>query len=164
MPRTSVIPSNEVADSTEIHDAARVAGIHERIMELPGQYSHRVGNTGARLSDGEKQRLAIARAALAALRKPQIILFDESSSGLDAITEVNIRANLQNIFNDTTKIVVTHRLDTIIDADLIYYVEGGEIVDKGTHDELIKKDGVYKKMWDAYSNKRTSFDNKSKTG
>ena len=133
----------------EIHDAARAAQIHDRIMEFPDGYNSRVGERGLRLSGGERQRVAIARTIL---KNPKIIMLDEATSALDTTTERQIQTALNELSRNRTTIVIAHRLSTITSADLILCVQGGEIVEAGTHEELITRaergeGGVYWAMW-----------------
>ena len=134
---------------TEVYDAARAAQIHDRILEFPDGYSSRVGERGLRLSGGERQRVAIARTIL---KNPKIIMLDEATSALDTTTERQIQTALNELSKNRTTIVIAHRLSTITSADLILCVQKGEIVEAGTHDELIAmaergQGGVYWAMW-----------------
>lgn len=105
-------------------------------------YETRIGENGKNLSGGQRQRLSIARALV---KNPDIIIFDEGTGQLDAITEKEIYKELKN--NNITQIIVTHRLSTIKDADYIYLIEQGEIVEQGMHKDLIETEGMYAKMW-----------------
>ena len=138
-----------LTDCVEVHEAAKAAQIHDRIIEFPDGYNSRVGERGLRLSGGERQRVAIARTIL---KNPKIILLDEATSALDTSTEREIQAALNELSKDRTTIVIAHRLSTITSADLILCVQGGEIVEAGTHEELISlaergEGGVYWQMW-----------------
>lgn len=106
----------------------------------------KVGERGLRLSGGEKQRVAIARTMLKA---PKIVLLDEATSALDTETERNIQSALNRVCADRTTIIIAHRLSTIINADEIFVLRDGEIVENGKHDDLISANGVYAKMWQA---------------
>lgn len=132
------------APEVDIMLAARSADIHDRIMTFPDQYETQVGERGLRLSGGEKQRVAIARTILKA---PVIVLLDEATSALDTKTERNIQAALGKVCSDRTTIIVAHRLSTIIHADEICVLKDGEIVERGTHDDLLLRDAVYAEMW-----------------
>lgn len=143
-----VIPNNEITDTVEVFEAARAAEIHEQILKLPGGYDYVVGVDGKKLTPGQRQRIGIARLVL---RDAKILLFDEASSALDGTTEGNIRSNLMGLFKDRTKIVVAHRLSTIVGADMILCVKGGEIVEEGTHKELLASKGAYRTMWETQS-------------
>nr|CAA78419.1 HMT1 [Schizosaccharomyces pombe] len=133
------------ATNEEIYAAAKAAQIHDRILQFPDGYNSRVGERGLKLSGGEKQRVAVARAIL---KDPSIILLDEATSALDTNTERQIQAALNRLASGRTAIVIAHRLSTITNADLILCISNGRIVETGTHEELIKRDGGrYKKMW-----------------
>lgn len=130
----------------EVYNAADAADIHARIQTFPEGYDTVVGERGLKLSGGEKQRVAIARTILKA---PAIVLLDEATSALDTKTERNIQASLALVCQNRTTIVVAHRLSTIIHADQILVLQGGVIVERGRHEELldIGEDGVYYGMW-----------------
>ncbi len=136
------------ADQLAIEDAARLASIDGFISRLPDGYETKVGERGLKLSGGEKQRVAIARALL---KHPSIFLFDEATSALDSQTEREIQAALDAVSNTKTTIVVAHRLSTIVDADEILVLAEGEIVERGTHQELLAFDGLYAGMWNRQS-------------
>jgi len=118
--------------------AAKVANIHDEIMEMPMGYDLLLTDGGASLSGGQRQRLTLARAVA---RHPSILLLDEATSDLDAVTESRIMANLREL--NCTRIVIAHRLSTTADADVILVIENGQIVERGSHDELLGKGGVY---------------------
>ncbi len=124
--------------------AARLAQIHDFIESLPDGYDTVVGERGLKLSGGEKQRVAIARAVL---KRPRIYLFDEATSALDSHTEQAIQSSLTEVSRGTTTLVIAHRLSTIVDADQILFVDAGRIVERGTHDELLVRDGAYASLW-----------------
>ncbi|MEO1019976.1 MAG: ATP-binding cassette domain-containing protein, partial [Pseudomonadota bacterium] len=130
----------------EIREAARLANIHDFIVARPNGYETRVGERGLKLSGGEKQRIAIARATL---KKPRIFVFDEATSSLDSKTEQKILRNLSDVSKGTTTLIIAHRLSTIIEADEILVLERGAIVERGTHRELLRRGGLYQKMWSA---------------
>lgn len=132
------------ASMDEIMDAARLAHIHDFIIERPDGYQTLVGERGLKLSGGEKQRIAIARAAL---RKPRIFVFDEATSSLDSKTEQQILRNLTEVSRGTTTLMIAHRLSTIMEADEILVLERGEIVERGSHRELLRHGGNYRAMW-----------------
>ena len=133
------------ASPSEVEDAARMAHIHNFIMALPDGYQSQVGERGLKLSGGEKQRVAIARTIL---KRPHILIFDEATSALDSRTEQEILTSLRNVSKDHTTLTIAHRLSTIIDADEILVLETGQIVERGSHKNLITKAGKYKDMWD----------------
>ena len=128
----------------EVIEAARAAHIHDFIESTPDKYEARVGERGLKLSGGEKQRVAIARAIL---KNPPILIFDEATSALDSETEKAIQGELDRIARGHTTLVIAHRLSTIMDADQILVLDGGKIVERGTHDELIALEGAYAQMW-----------------
>lgn len=132
------------APDGDVVAAARSADVHDRILGFPKQYETEVGERGLRLSGGEKQRVAIARTILKA---PVIVLLDEATSALDTKTERNIQAALGKVCNDRTTLIVAHRLSTIIHADEICVLREGTIVERGTHQELLKLNEVYADMW-----------------
>ena len=128
----------------EVIAAARAAHIHEFIESLPDKYEARVGERGLKLSGGEKQRVAIARAIL---KSPSILIFDEATSALDSETEQAIQAELTRIAQGHTTLVIAHRLSTVMDADQILVMEGGRIIERGSHRELLERNGAYAQMW-----------------
>ncbi|KAK7872158.1 hypothetical protein R5R35_001724 [Gryllus longicercus] len=132
------------AEDHEIVTAAKHADIHQKILNFPHGYETQVGERGLKLSGGEKQRVAIARTLLKA---PAIVLLDEATSALDTETERNIQVALNRVCAHRTTIVVAHRLSTIINADEILVIKEGEIVERGTHANLLEMDGVYNRMW-----------------
>lgn len=128
----------------KIRNACKLAEIDDYIMSLPNKYDTMIGEGGINLSGGQKQRLAIARALL---KQSKIILFDEATSALDNENQSKIKQAIDNLVKDHTIIIVAHRLSTIIDADIIYLIEDGKLIDEGTHNELIKKNKTYKKLY-----------------
>jgi ATP-binding cassette subfamily B protein len=135
---------NPEATEAEVHAAARMAAIHDFVMTLPDGYKTMVGERGLKLSGGEKQRVAIARALL---KNPAVMIFDEATSALDSRTEKAIQAELKKIAENRTTLVIAHRLSTIADANLIIVMDGGRIVERGTHQELLAHEGHYARMW-----------------
>lgn len=132
--------TNPDATTEEIIEAARVAAAHEFIMSLPNGYNTRVGERGASLSGGQRQRIAIARTVL---QKPEILVLDEATSALDYMTEQQVCLNLDAAFHDRTVFFITHRLATIKTADVIVMMDGGTVVEQGSHDELMAMKGRY---------------------
>lgn len=122
--------------------ACKIAQIHDEIAEMPMQYQTMVSELGLNLSGGQRQRIALARAILG---EPRILLLDEATSALDNINEKKVSEEIKRM--GTTQIIIAHRLSTIIDADMIVVLENGCIVEKGTHDELIKRQGCYKELY-----------------
>ncbi len=131
------------ATMAEVEAAARAAAIHERIGELPDGYETVVGERGYKLSGGEKQRVAIARVLL---RDPRILILDEATSALDTVSERLIQAALAGLMEGRTTIAIAHRLSTILRADQILVMQRGRIVERGTHAELIRQEGLYAKL------------------
>ena len=132
------------ATMDEIEAAARAAAIHDRIRELPEGYDTVVGERGYKLSGGEKQRIAIARVLL---KDPRILVLDEATSALDTVSERLIQSALNGLMQGRTTIAIAHRLSTILRADLILVMDRGRIVERGTHDELLRHEGLYAKLY-----------------
>jgi ATP-binding cassette subfamily B protein len=128
----------------EVIRAARAAGLDEFIAGLPQRYETVIGERGANLSGGQRQRLAIARALL---KEPEILIFDEATSHLDTATERAIQRNLRTAFAGKTVILVAHRLSTIKDAEYIYVLHQGQVVEEGTHRRLMLREGRYWSLW-----------------
>ena len=133
------------ATHEEVVAAAKMANAHEFIMAQPEGYARMAGEKGFALSGGERQRIAIARAIL---RNPPILILDEATSALDTVTEKLVQDALVNLMKNRTVFAIAHRLSTIRNADLILVMDHGEIVERGTHDELYAKNGVYRKLCD----------------
>lgn len=132
------------ADETAVREAADLAQIGAFIERLPKKYEALVGERGLKLSGGEKQRVAIARTIL---KNPQILVFDEATSALDSATEQSIQQSLRDVSKNRTTLVIAHRLSTIIDADEIIVLKNGEIAERGRHEELLRSNGEYARMW-----------------
>lgn len=132
------------ATKEEIVEAAKAASIHDFVLGLPDGYETTVGERGLKLSGGEKQRVGIARTLL---KNPPILLLDEATSALDTETERNIQHELQRLGSGRSVITIAHRLSTIVESDLIVVLEKGEVVERGTHDQLLELDGRYAQLW-----------------
>ncbi|MEL6311689.1 MAG: ATP-binding cassette domain-containing protein, partial [Pseudomonadota bacterium] len=132
------------ANDADVEAAAKLAQIDKFIRQLPQGYDTMVGERGLKLSGGEKQRVAIARTILKA---PPILILDEATSALDSHTEREIQDALDDVAKDRTTLVIAHRLSTIVHADKILVMEAGELVESGTHAELLARDGVYAGLW-----------------
>ncbi len=133
----------EGATEEEIIEAAKIANAHNFISELPLGYNTNIGDSGNKLSGGQKQRLSIARAVL---KNPPIMILDEATSALDTESERLVQDALEKMMQNRTSIVIAHRLSTIQNADTIVVLQKGEIVEQGSHTELLAKDGMYKKL------------------
>jgi ATP-binding cassette subfamily B protein len=129
---------------TEIEQAAQAARIHDFIVSTPKGYDTMVGERGLKLSGGEKQRVAIARTLL---KNPPILIFDEATSALDSSNERAIQAELKNVAQGKTTLVIAHRLSTIVDAHEILVMSAGQIIERGTHAQLLSMQGEYARMW-----------------
>ena len=141
--RNNILLGREDATQEEIEAAARVANAHEFIMQLPNGYDTSIGDGGNKLSGGQKQRLSIARAVL---KNPPIMILDEATSALDTESERLVQDALENMMRNRTSLVIAHRLSTIQKADQIVVLHKGEIVEQGTHEELLGHDGTYRKL------------------
>ena len=127
----------------EVVTAAKVASIYNGIMSFPNHFETSLGERGITLSGGQKQRVAIARAVI---RKPKIYVFDDCLSALDTNTESRILANLKKLTSDTTTVIISHRISSVMNADLILVLENGQIVERGKHLDLLKNDGYYSRV------------------
>jgi ATP-binding cassette subfamily B protein len=128
----------------EIIEAAKIAEVHDFIVNLPNGYDTLVGERGQKLSGGQRQRVSIARAVL---KDPPILVLDEATSSVDNETEAAIQRSLEKIIVDRTTIIIAHRLSTIRNADRIFVIENGEIIEHGTHEELVKANNLYSSLW-----------------
>ena len=133
------------ATEQEIEDAAKIANAWRFIIQKENKLNENIGDRGNKLSGGEKQRLTIARAVL---KNPPILILDEATSSLDTESERLVQEAINNMMQNRTSIVIAHRLSTIRHANEIIVLEKGEIAERGTHDELINKKGIYKKLVD----------------
>jgi len=132
------------ATQEQIEHAARLAQVHDFVLRLPDGYDARVGERGLKLSGGEKQRVAIARTIL---KDPPILVLDEATSALDTSTEQDIQSALRAVASHRTTITIAHRLSTVVDADEIIVLDQGQVVERGTHAELVARGGTYARMW-----------------
>lgn len=134
----------EGATKEDIENAAKAAGIHGKIMSFANEYNTVIGENGAGLSGGEKQRICIARALVS---EAEVLLLDEPTSSVDAETEKIIMNTLNELKGRKTIILISHKLSLIKDADEIYVIDEGGIVEHGKHDELVKNNGIYEHLW-----------------
>jgi ABC-type multidrug transport system fused ATPase/permease subunit len=143
------------ATDKEVEEVAKMANAHEFIMSFPEKYYTMIGEKGIRLSGGERQRVAIARAFL---RDPKILILDEATSSLDSESENLVQQALEKLMTGRTTFVIAHRLSTIRFANRIIVINKGEIVEHGSHDELITKSGAYKRLYDMQLGKSEAGD------
>ena len=140
---------DQKAPEDKVYKAASIAALHDDVSKFEAGYKTVVGERGVTLSGGQKQRVAIARMLLDS--KP-ILIFDDSLSAVDTETDIQIRRALNDYWNDTTVFIITHRITTAMEADKIIVLDKGEIVEMGTHKELLKHDGIYSELWDIQTN------------
>ena len=143
--RTNITYARPDALPAEVEAAARAANIHAFIADLPEGYDTIVGERGYRLSGGEKQRIALARVIL---KDPRILVLDEATSHLDSESESLIQDALKRVMAGRTSIVIAHRLSTILAADLILVMDRGRIVERGTHEQLLARGGLYSQLYE----------------
>ncbi|XP_032993040.1 ATP-binding cassette sub-family B member 7, mitochondrial isoform X1 [Lacerta agilis] len=147
----NLLYGNMNASAEEVYAVAKLAGIHNAILRMPNGYSTQVGERGLKLSGGEKQRIAIARAIL---KNPPIILYDEATSSLDSITEENILSAMRDVVKHRTSIFIAHRLSTVVDADEIIVLDQGKVAERGRHiDLLTSPSSLYYEMWHTQSSR-----------
>jgi ATP-binding cassette subfamily B protein len=143
--RTNLLYARMDATDAELEAACRAANIHDFIASLPDGYDTIVGERGYRLSGGEKQRIAIARVIL---KDPRILVLDEATSHLDSQSEALIQEALKTVQKGRTSLVIAHRLSTILAADLILVIDRGQVVERGTHHQLMVQDGLYARLYE----------------
>ena len=143
--RDNIALANPGMPSEDVVAAARLAGAHEFILELPDGYDTMIGERGLRLSGGERQRIAIARAIL---KNAPILILDEATSSLDTESESLVQTALHNLMSGRTAFVIAHRLTTVRHADRIVVLENGRIADSGTHEDLLTRLGTYRKLYE----------------
>ncbi|MBI4698514.1 MAG: ABC transporter ATP-binding protein [Nitrospirae bacterium] len=151
--RENIAMGKPEATDQEITEAAKAAYAHDFIMEMPNRYDTVIGERGVKISGGQKQRISIARALL---KNPPILILDEATSSLDTASEIIVQKALDNLMSNRTTIVIAHRLSTIRKADKILVLEKAKIVESGTHEELLKKDGIYKYLYQSQFGKDVS--------
>ena len=140
----------DVSDK-EIEEALKIAEIYEFICKLPEGLDTFIGQKGVNLSGGQKQRLSISRAVI---KNPKILILDDSTSSVDFITEKKILRNLKKTLKESTKIIVTPRIFTVMEADKILVLDRGTIAGKGTHEELIQRCRVYREIYESQTGKK----------
>ncbi len=143
--RDNIRFSDPTIPQEEVEKAAKIADIHQDIMEMPEGYDTQTGERGVSLSGGQKQRVSIARALI---KNPELMILDDSLSAVDAKTEEKILEGLRDLRNDQTTIIIAHRISSLIHADEIIVLEDGKISERGTHEELLKNEGWYSEMYD----------------
>lgn len=138
--KSNILMGKPDATDEEVIAAAIAANAHDFISELPGGYETTVGERGVKLSGGQKQRIAIARVFL---KNPPLLILDEATSALDLESEALIQDSLEVLAHERTTLIVAHRLSTITHADKIFVIDTGEVKEMGTHEELMKQEGIY---------------------
>ncbi len=147
--RENILFGNPAAKDGDVIHAAQVANAHDFIMDLPNGYDTLIGERGVKLSGGQRQRISIARAVL---KDSPILILDEATSSVDTETELLIQQALERLMAGRTTIIIAHRLSTVRNADKIVVLEGTEIIEQGSHDELIAKNGLYHRLYTVQEN------------
>ena len=143
--KNNIIHGNKNASENDINKAVKSANIQDLVEKLDNGLNTYIGENGVKLSGGEKQRLSIARALI---KNPDILILDEATASLDSESEKMVHSAIDNIIKNRTVIIIAHRLSTIINADKILVMNDGKIVESGSHNELLKNNGYYKKLYD----------------
>ena len=143
--RDNILYGKPDSTNNEVIEAAKAAAAHDFINELPDKYNTVVGEKGYSLSGGQKQRISIARAFL---KNAPILLLDEATSSLDTESEYLVQNAISILMKNRTTLVIAHRLSTIINSDQIIVLDSGNVAEVGTHEELLNKDGVYRKLYE----------------
>jgi ATP-binding cassette subfamily B protein len=159
--KENIAYGSENASMEDIIAAAKIAELHDFIQSLPDKYDTVVGERGVTLSGGERQRIAIARTIL---HNPRILIFDDSTSSVDAETELSIRRALKAITRNRTTFIITHRLPVIKNADIILVLQDGYLVEQGNHHELMRKNGIYRRLFESQLPPDLFFDSNSGEG
>jgi subfamily B ATP-binding cassette protein MsbA len=146
-------------DLARVQQAAQAANAHQFISDMPNGYDTVIGNRGMMVSGGERQRLAIARALM---KDPQILIFDEATSSLDTESERLVQEAIDRLMVGRTTIVIAHRLSTILHADLILVMKDGKIVERGRHEDLLRFNGVYRRLYDLQFERNNALPNGTK--
>jgi ATP-binding cassette subfamily B protein len=149
--RFNIQYGNPNADEAEFQQAIALADLEKLIQDLPDGLDTIVGERGLKLSGGEVQRVAIARAIL---KNPKIIVFDEATSSLDSETESAVMQAIHQVTENVTSLMIAHRLSTIVDADRIYVLEKGRVIEYGTHNELLSHNQLYSHLWELQQSDR----------
>ena len=157
----NLLMAKDDASMEEVHEACRIASIHDFIMAQPDGYDTVVGNRGLKLSGGEKQRISIARVIL---KDPKILILDEATSALDSISENAIQKALDVLMKGRTSIVIAHRLSTILQADQILVVNEGRICEQGNHEELLQVNGIYRELYETQFRPALEYENQRQAG
>jgi ATP-binding cassette subfamily B protein len=152
--RDNIRQGNLNASDAEVEEIAKQSGCHDFIMQLENGYDTIVGGAGGHLSGGERQRISIARAML---KNAPIVILDEATAYTDPENEAIIQQSVARLVSGKTLIVIAHRLSTIAGVDKIFVIKDGNVVDEGTHEELLSRGGLYRSMWEAHISARDAI-------